>query len=356
MPPLRRVVEYVFFFGLLFLTGYMVWLIAAPFISALALSAIIVTICQPVYHAIRERMPRRNKSLAALLTTLSVLVLIILPIIVLSSMIVGEVVNFYQELSANQEIQIDSVLTTLETRIELLVPGYDVDLRAQLLTLAESFTGNLGAIFAGTLSTVLTLLIAIIGSFYFFRDGQELLQLLIKASPLPDHEDEIIFARMGKAVRAVATGTLLIALIQGTLVTVAFLLVGFEHAILWGSMASVGALMPGVGTSIVTIPAVIYLFATGQVVQAVGLFIWSAFIVGLVDNFVGPYLIGRGNNMHPFIILIAVLGGLLLFGPIGFVVGPVIVTLFLVLLEIYNQYIVQEKRVTPEPDESHEKE
>jgi predicted PurR-regulated permease PerM len=87
------------------------------------------------------------------------------------------------------------------------------------------------------------------------------------------------------------------------------------------------------------------LFFTGDTVNAIGLAIWSVLIVGFVDNLIGPYLMGRGNNMHPFIILIAVLGGLSLFGPIGFVIGPVVVTLFLVLLELYNQYIVKESSI-----------
>jgi predicted PurR-regulated permease PerM len=93
------------------------------------------------------------------------------------------------------------------------------------------------------------------------------------------------------------------------------------------------------------LPVVLFLFFSGSLIPAIALLIWSVLAVGLVDNFVGPYLMSRGNNMHPFIILLSVLGGLSLFGPIGFLVGPVVVTLFLVLLEIYNHYIVKEQSV-----------
>jgi predicted PurR-regulated permease PerM len=92
------------------------------------------------------------------------------------------------------------------------------------------------------------------------------------------------------------------------------------------------------------------LFFTGDTVNAIGLTVWSVLIVGFVDNLIGPYLMSRGNKMHPFILLIAVLGGLSLFGPIGFVIGPVVVTLFLVLLELYNQYIVNESSIKDIPD------
>ena len=340
-----RIVEYVFFFGLLFLSGYLVWLLFAPFLTALALAAIIVTICHPLFLRIKQRVPKQNKTIAAFLATLFVLTVIVIPVVLVSSLVVREVVSFYQALETDSNVLSDYI-TSFETTIGTLVPGFSIDLTEQLTTSARWLTGNLGAIFAGTLSTIFIFFIAILGSFYFFRDGKELLQLLIKVSPLPDTEDEIIFKRLARAVRAVATGTILVAIIQGTLVTVGFTLFGIERAILWGSVASVGALMPGIGTTVVTVPAVIYLFFIGEVLSAVGLLVWSVIIVGLIDNLIGPYLMSRGNNMHPFIILISVLGGIALMGPIGFIIGPVIVTLFIVLLEMYSQYIVKEQPIS----------
>lgn len=345
---LSRVVQYVFFFGLLGIAGYMVWQIFSPFLSALALSAVIVTICHPLYLRIKRRMPRQNKSLAAFVTTMFVLTMVIVPLILLSSLVVREIVVFYQDLDTGS-LPIQDSFYALEARIQAFVPNFEIDLTEQLKRTAEWFTGNLGAIFKGTLSTFFVFFISLIGSFYFFRDGKEFLQVVIKASPLPDKEDAVIFERLAKAIRAVATGTVLVALIQGSLVAIGFTIFGIERAILWGSIASLGALMPGVGTTIVTAPAIVYLFFTDQIFGGVGLLAWSILIVGLVDNLIGPYLISRGNDLHPFIILISVLGGIILFGPIGFIIGPVIVTLFLVLLEIYSQYVVQERPIEEAP-------
>ncbi|MCA9360388.1 AI-2E family transporter [Candidatus Nomurabacteria bacterium] len=341
---LGRIIEYVFFFGLLLLAGYMVWLIMSPFLTALALSVIIVTICHPLYLWLRKVVLRRNKSIAALAATLVVLTVIIMPLVLMSSLVVHEIVTFYQELDAGTG-GIQTQISNIESTIQSLIPGFSIDLATQLRNSAEWLTGNLGAIFAGTLSTLFIFFISLIGCFYFFRDGNELLQLVIKVSPLPDDEDRIILNRLARAVRAVATGTVLVAIIQGSLVAIGFTIFGIERAILWGSLASLGALIPGIGTTIVTAPAVVYLFATNELFSAVGLLVWSMLIVGLVDNFLGPYLISRGNNLHPFIILISVLGGISLMGPIGFVIGPVIITLFVVLLEIYDQYVVKEESV-----------
>ncbi len=342
---IERLVQYAFFFGLLLLVGYMVWRIVQPFISALALSAVIVIICYPLYLRIKSKVPKQNSSLAALLTTLIVLLVIIIPLISLSSLVVKEIVTFYQDLDTGS-LSIQSGILALESKIQAVVPEFEIDLTEQIKLTAEWLTGNLGAIFKGTVSTIFVFFISLIGSFYFFRDGKQFIEMLVRMSPLRDKEDKIIFERMARAVRAVATGTILVAIIQGTLVAIGFTLFGIERAILWGSLASVGALMPGLGTTIVTAPAIVFLFYTGETGAGLGLLIWSMTIVGLVDNLVGPYLIGRGNNLHPFIVLISVLGGIILFGPIGFVIGPVIVTLFIVLLEIYNQYILQERPIS----------
>lgn len=342
---LSRVIEYVFFFALLGLAGYMVWQMMAPFVSALALAAIIVVICYPMYEKILPYMPKQSKNLASFVSTLIVMFVIVLPLVVLSSFLAREIIGFVQTVESGDQEYLEQGRIALEQVTSRFLPDFEINLSSSVTQGTQWFAGNLPAIFAGTLSTIISFFIALIGSFYFFRDGKELMQLAIKASPLPDKEDRYIFDRLTTAVRAVVTGTVSIALIQGLLAAFGFTIFGIEQAVLLGSLTAIVALIPGIGTPFITIPAVIYLFVTGDITNAIGLLVWSIVIVSLVDNLVGPYLIGRGNNMHPFIILIAVLGGLIYFGPIGFIVGPVIVTLFMSLLEIYHLIIVKEQRI-----------
>ncbi|MBY0310017.1 AI-2E family transporter [Patescibacteria group bacterium] len=343
MPSIRRVVEYAFFFALLLTAAYMVWLIVAPFFSALALAVIIVIICYPLYERILRIVPRQNRTLASLCTTLVVVLVVVLPLVLISSILVREAVSFYQSFGSGQELAIEQYVTSAEQVIQRFIPEFELNVTEQLRESAVWLTRNLGAIFAGTLSTLFVFVIALIGSFYFFRDGKEFLKLIIKASPLPEREDAIIFARLTQAVRSVVTGTVLIALLQGTLAAIGFTIFGVPQAVLWGSMAAVGALIPGIGTMVIMVPAVAFLFITGSPASAVGLMIWGATVVGTIDNFLGPYLMSRGNKLHPFMTLLSALGGIALFGPIGFIIGPVIMTLFMVLLELYHQYIVNEE-------------
>ena len=335
---MNRIVENVFFFGFMGVVGYLMFVIFTPFISALALAAIIVTICYPLYLRIVKKMPKQNETLGALVTTFFVLLIIIMPLLFIGSSLVNEAVAIYNSAN-NEEFGFLSSLTTLEETTQKYFPGATLNVTEYVKQATAWLAGNVGVIFAGTASTIFLFFISLIGSFYLFRDGKEFTKKLVVISPLPDDQDELILRRLGGAVRSVATGTIFIALIQGTLTCFGLWIFGFEHAILWGVIAAFGALIPSVGTSIVFIPAILFLVVTNAYGSAIGLAVWGMLAVGLIDNLLGPYLMSRGNAMHPFLILISVLGGISVFGPIGFIVGPVIVSLFIVLLELYTIHI-----------------
>lgn len=338
---MNRIVEYVFFFGFMGIVAYILWEMMAPFVSALALAAIIVTICYPLYERILKRTPKQNTSVAALATTLLVLLIVVFPLFFVASSLVNEAVQIYNEASTDSAGFVQT-LTEAEQKIADYVPGFEVNMTEYIRQASAWLAGNVGVIFAGTASTVFLFFIALIGSFYLFRDGREFTKKLVVISPLPDDEDELILRRMATAVRSVAMGTVLVALIQGSLAAVGLAIAGFDKYMLLGTVAAFGALIPGVGTSIVLIPSIIYLFATGSYLMGVFLTVWAALAVGLIDNLLGPYLMSRGNPLHPFMILLAVLGGIAFFGPIGFIVGPVVVSLFMVLLELYTVHISEQ--------------
>ena len=336
---LNRVVEYVFFFLLLLGVGFFVWRVLSPFVSALALSIIIVTICYPLYERLIKIVYKNSESLAAALATLIVVVVVILPILFISSIFVKELVGLYQTLGTGQEVAFESYLLNFESLIQAYLPDFEFNFTEQIKQSAAWLLGNVSSIFAGTVSTIFVVFISLIGSFYFFRDGKEFVKLAIKLSPLPDKHDDVIFSRLARAIRSVATGVLLVSLIQGVLAAIGFAIFGIPKEVLWGAVGGILSMIPGVGTLAIMVPGIIYLFFVSTVGNAVGLLIWSILTIIVVDNMIGPNLMNRGNNLHPFIMLTSVMGGISTFGPIGFIVGPVILTLFMVLLEVYNQYI-----------------
>jgi predicted PurR-regulated permease PerM len=136
-------------------------------------------------------------------------------------------------------------------------------------------------------------------------------------------------------------GSLFIALIQGCLTGIGFAIAGVPNPALWGSVAMISALIPGIGTSLVLIPGILFLFGTGHPGPGFGLLAWGALAVGLIDNFLSPKLLGRGTNLHPLFILFSVMGGLALFGPLGFLFGPLVLSLWSALISIYQAFILE---------------
>ncbi|OIP78427.1 MAG: hypothetical protein AUK16_00210 [Parcubacteria group bacterium CG2_30_44_11] len=336
-----KLVQYVFFFTFTGAVAFLVWKMFEPFVSALALSAIIVTICYPMYTKVLWFMPRKNETLAALLTTLLVIGIIFVPLFFLTSSLLNEALSIYSQSNAKAG-GFEKGIIDLENQLQLYVPNLELNTAEYVKQSAGWLATQLGAIFASTATTIFLFFISIIGSFYLFKDGRSFTKQVLRISPLPDNQDELIISRLAIAVRSVATGTLMVALIQGTLTGFGLWLFGFERVVLWGTLASIGALIPGVGTTIIFIPSVIYLIVTEAYGSAIGLAIWGVLAVGLIDNLLGPYLMSRGNTLHPFVILLAVLGGMSVFGPIGFIVGPVVVSLLKVLLELYASHVKDE--------------
>jgi predicted PurR-regulated permease PerM len=282
---------------------------------------------------------RKNRSVAAIISTITVFSVVVIPVFLLSTLLVNEFLSFYRSIDTSAPLTIDTMLSGVEERVQTFVPGFNINLSEQVKESIHWFTKNLGSIFAGTVSVVFTFLIAMFGSFYLFKDGHRLIEWIIKVSPLTDGEDRVILARIARSVRSVATGTVLVAILQGVIAALGFSIFGIDRAILWGAVAAIGALLPGIGTAFIMVPAIGYLFYVGDIGSAVGLTVWAVAAIVIIDNIISPYLMSRGNNLHPFVVLVSVLGGLSLFGPIGFILGPVVISLLLVLLELYGTYV-----------------
>lgn len=333
----ERFIAEAFFFILLFVGGYLMWEILLPFLGALALSAIVVTICYPLHTYFKNRFPKLHPGLLSMLSVSVVFVVVIIPVVLLSYLVLGEAVAIYGLFNNSQHnASVTTTVTQFEHFAQQFIPGFSVDMAKIAQQTASFFVEHLVVLFAGTASTIFLFFIALIGMYYFFKDGDYFTQYLIRLSPLNDTEDRKILDRLALSVRSVALGSVGVALLQGLLTSIGLTLVGFDRAILWGAIAAIGALVPGVGTTIVIVPSVLYLIVTGNQLPAFFLALWGMIAVGLIDNLIGPHLMSRKNRLHPFLILISVLGGIAKFGPLGFILGPVILSFFLVVVELYH--------------------
>ena len=155
--------------------------------------------------------------------------------------------------------------------------------------------------------------------FFFFRDGKQIVRKIFYYMPLSHDDEMLLLERLTSVTRATIKGTVVIGIIQGTLAGVGFWFAGIDGSAFWGTIMAVLSIVPGIGSALVWVPAVIYLFITGQTLAATLLLAWCAAVVGTIDNILRPTLVGKDAKMPDLLILIGTLGGLFLFGPIGFI-------------------------------------
>lgn len=316
-----------------------------PFLATLVLAGICAVVLHPIYKKILKLIGGHEATATAITVILSI-ICIIIPLTLLGTQMIHEAVTLYGNFSEidNKQSGLVIVINDIGRTSERFIPGTEQyfnnisnNITIYIKQVLAWLMSNLGQALSGATVLLLDLFIFLISFYYLLKDGSKLKKELIKLSPLNDSDDETVFKKLESAVNSIIKGNLVIAFIQGILMAIGFYLFGLPNGILWGSVAIVASLVPRIGTAIVLVPAVLYLFVTGSTTPAIGLAIWGTLIVGLVDNILGPKLIGKHLQLHPIFILLSVLGGLVLFGPIGIFLGPLVMSLLFALLSVYSQ-------------------
>ena len=311
-----------------------------PFLFALTLAIVFATIFDPLHDRVLK-LTRGHKGLGALLATICVLILAIVPLTFLG-------IQIFQEANTTQYGHFLNANLTIHklTRLSPVPIEFSTDINQYIQEALNFLLQRLGPLFANVAKGSISLFIFLIALYYLFKDGHKLRRALVNISPLQDVHDETIFHKLALAINSVIRGNLAVAIIQGSATAIGFLLFTVPNPVLWGSAAAIAALVPSLGTSLVLLPAIAYLYISGNITLAIGLTVWGILAVGLIDNFLGPMLVGRGTRLHPFLVLLSILGGIGFFGPIGFLLGPLTLSLLFALLEIYFS-ISKEHKKTP---------
>lgn len=321
-----------------------------PFLYLIILALVSAAIFAPVHQKILSFL-RGHHALAALITTILIIIIILIPFIFLGIKIFREAQQFSIFLiSGSGKDAIATISNDLTGYVQAYFTSdqqFSIDADHYIKQGLAWLVNHLGYIFSSITKLVFNFFIFIIVVYYTLKDGEKFKKMIIKISPLADSNDEIIFKKLNIALHSVVKGNLVIALLQGTLTSLGFALFGVPNVVLWGGAATVASLIPGFGTALVLIPAVIFVFFTKNIFWAMGLLAWGTLIVGLVDNFLKPQLISRGASIHPLVIFLSVLGGIAFFGPVGFLLGPLAMTFLFTLLDIYLS--IRNDRLVPPP-------
>ena len=327
----------VFFISALFLS------MIRQFLMAIFLAGIFSALSYPLYRRF-EKWFKGRRSLASITTLLIIVFVVILPLGGLLGIVTGQAIKVGEAVKPWVEKQLaepDAISTALKS-----LPFYDriEPYRNLILKKAGEMVGGisgflisrLSSVTLGTVNFIFMLFIMLYTMFFFLMDGDKLIDKILYYLPLEDHDERRMLDRFTSVTRATLKGTAVIGSIQGVLGGLAFAVVGIHSAVFWGTIMAVLSFIPGIGSALVWGPAVIILAATGHMAKAIGLGVFCAAVVGSIDNLLRPILVGRDTQMHALMILFGTLGGIIMFGVVGVIIGPIIAALFVTVWDIYG--------------------
>ena len=334
------------------ITLLFLWMIR-DFLMALLLAAIVAGGLRPVYRRLLGVVGGR-RSVAAGITLTLLSLLVIVPLIAFGAIVTEQAVDLGKAAQPWVREQLGSAgafdnLVARFPELAALRPYRD-----QIIQKLGEFGSSLGALAVTALTSAaqqlvtfaLLLFVMLYAAFYFLTDGPAILRKILFYSPLPSEDEDRMVGRFLSVARATVKGTLVIGAIQGALGGIAFFVAGIPGSAFWATVMGVLSVIPGLGAAIVWVPGVAYLFVMGKTGAAVGLLLFSALVVGSVDNVLRPWLVGKDTKLPDLLILLATLGGIVLFGAVGFIIGPIIAALFVTVWDIYGEVF---RSVLPEP-------
>ncbi|MFA5948429.1 MAG: AI-2E family transporter [Candidatus Gracilibacteria bacterium] len=336
---------------------YYLFQIVWPFLTAIFLAAVLTAIFYPVYKRI-VKLFRGRERLASLVSMLIVVIVLIVPVAGFGLMVSGQGISAYE--NVNNKIasgELDSYLQwseggffyDLKEKVKPIVDLDKIDIKQTIVnavkyvsTFVVSQTANL---LAGVSSLFLNFIIMIFSMYFFFKDGDKLVQKIGHYCPFPKVYEDELFSKLNSMVKAIMFGVVLTALVQGALGGLGFFIVGINSPVFWGAIMAFLSLIPLVGTTGIWLPAAIYLLVTGHYFAGIFIILWGILVVGTSDNIIRPYFIGSRAKTYPLLTFLVILGGIFSMGFKGIIVGPMVLMVIMSLLHIYEaEYIKVLKR------------
>jgi predicted PurR-regulated permease PerM len=285
----------------------------------------------------------RSDSVASLLVTLGTLFLICIPFLVIGVGLFLQLGGVSTQLDSDA-VTLESILARADEIVKPLaekvgadtfkVSNYVQEHKAELLQglrqPVQKFAGQAGF-------TLLTLIFALLTQFFMLRDAHRLVRPAVELSPLPEGRTREVLTKVVATVKAVFVGTVLVAIIQGAVIGITYGFVGVSNALLLGVVSAILCIIPLLGAPVIYIPVGLFLLSQGKTTEALIVLGVGFIIVSQIDNVIKPFLIGNQVNLHPMAIFFAILGGIIVFGPIGVMAGPMLLTILIALQDVVRQ-------------------
>jgi predicted PurR-regulated permease PerM len=328
----------IFFYGVMFVLGGLVFLIFQPFLVPLGWAGVLAVL----FYGHYERLARRwNRTRAAAVGTAGVTIILIVPALFLMLLFVREATQAIQALregaAAAQFESVNRVWNRLAERLGDTETNLPAMVQRGAESVASFLAARLGTVVRNIAVFLFDLFVTLFALFFFFRDGEAILDFVRRTQPFDEGVWNRLLGQTHDLIQASVAVTALIAAVQGCLGGIAFAVVGIRSAVFWGVLMGFLSLLPVVGSWPVWVPAAAWLFATGHVMRGAVLVGICLGLVGTIDNFMRPYLISGHARLNALLVFISVLGGIAAFGLLGVVLGPIVVATAMSLLDVYRR-------------------
>ncbi len=331
-----------FLFLLIAISGYGAYLLFKPFLIALLIAFVLSQLFKGYYEKLTKFFKGR-KILGSLATCSMILFIIIMPLIFMSSLIISETNSLYEIIQKNHFLEkvngTDITIPILNIQISNSdlhsIIGTDKFVSG-VKSAGNIFASFIKSAYKSTSQLAFMTFVMFFALYYLFKDGDEFIKKIMQISPLKNQQEKVLIDKFIEISRATLKGTLVIALLQGTLTGILLWALGVKSSALLGVLATFFSLIPMLGPVLVWAPVAIVLLLLGQIWQGVILILVGTLLISLIDNLLRPKLVGNDSGLHPLLVFISTFGGLALFGLIGFLIGPVIIAMFIAILHIYQ--------------------
>ncbi len=327
-----------------FLTGIslLTFLVFLPFFPVIVLAAVLAVLVWPVYEKLTRIFPRGNSLVAGGVVILG-LIFIIAPLLGLGVLIFQDSQGLVTSFATGQSHYISVLQKTVETPVQHFFPNFTFNVSQYIDRAALFVSSNLAGLISGTAYIVFQTFFLLFAFFFMLRDGQSIVKSIVELSPFESEHTEKIIASTKATINSVIKGTLFVGLIRWILLAGSLYVAGIPNPMLWGSLGAIIAAVPGLGTPFAIVPAVIVLILGHHIAQGILLGIFGILTIFLVDNILTTYFFGKGLDVSPLFILFSIFGGLIFFGPLGFIFGPIVLSLFISVINVYKIIVLKQK-------------
>jgi predicted PurR-regulated permease PerM len=316
---------------------YLCYRMTAPFLPALTVALALAILFTPMQRRLENKLKRPN--LAAFISIFLIGLIVVIPSVFVGQRLVVQAAKGAELIQTKVSSGEWRHVLEAQPRFEAIIQQIDqqLDLPETVNKLTSWFSNAAGIIVKGSVFQIIGVVLTFYLLFFFIRDGRSALQSFSSFLPLSKTEISRMYKRVHDTVFATIYGTLIVSSVQGFLGGLMFWFLGFSAPLLWGIVMAVLAVVPVLGAFVIWVPAVVFLTLEGSWGKALILLIWGMLVVGTIDNLLRPILVGNRLKLHTVPVFISVVGGLIVFGPSGLILGPIILTITIVLLEIWTE-------------------